>query len=270
MDRELEVRVARRIGTHHEQLPGHTLQDLDLSNDDGASLDHEATFILAGKATGTSARHDCGSRRRRAHELIMTEVHLGRLVAASLHQAITEELPQRLDFYENWLHPEGLRDGSIGLAPMQAVLGFLRTEGEGYERVVARAGDLAAEWTLMSYSPLRHRLIGWCPRSLRIRAALQVASSVVGSVSSQSRLSSRVRGTTARLKLLSSVFCSVRGIQVSPLCGFYLALVVRTLGHFGIAATARVEGCRAMGAANCVFVISLDVAQPVAEPAVAA
>jgi hypothetical protein len=30
-------------------------------------------------------------------------------------------LPTRLAFYENWLHAEGLRDGTIGLAPLYAV-----------------------------------------------------------------------------------------------------------------------------------------------------
>ena len=200
----------------------------------------------------------------------MTEVHLGRLVAASLHQAITEELPQRLDFYENWLHSEGLRDGSIGLAPMQAVVGFLRTEGEGYDRVVSRAGSLAAEWTLMTFSPMRHRIIGWLPRRLRIRAALAAAARVAGSVSSQSRLKGRVGGSQVRLQLTSSVFCSVRGTQAAPLCGFYLAIILRTFGHFGLAAEARVEECRAMGAPACTFILSFDVAQPMAEPAVAA
>ena len=65
---------------------------------------------------------------------------MGRLVPACLHQAIQETLPRRLDFYEHWLHSQALHDGSIGLAPMTAVLGFLRTEGEGYDQVVRRAG----------------------------------------------------------------------------------------------------------------------------------
>ena len=43
-------------------------------------------------------------------------------------------LPDRLEFYENWLTVPGLREGTIGLAPLSAVLSFLRLEGEAYNR----------------------------------------------------------------------------------------------------------------------------------------
>src|SRR4026207_1139194 len=42
---------------------------------------------------------------------------IGRLLVASLHQAIADLLPTRLEFYEAWLNPTGLRDGRIGPAP---------------------------------------------------------------------------------------------------------------------------------------------------------
>jgi hypothetical protein len=60
----------------------------------------------------------------------MTETGVGRLLVASLHQGIADLLPERLEFYESWLNPSGLRAGRIGLAPMAAVLSFLRQEGE--------------------------------------------------------------------------------------------------------------------------------------------
>ena len=85
----------------------------------------------------------------------MTEARVGRLLAACLHQAILDDLPQRIEFYEHWLHSEGLRDGNIGLSPMIAVLGFLRTEGDAYDLVASRAGQLAAEWTVTSLSGFR-------------------------------------------------------------------------------------------------------------------
>src|SRR4051794_13892361 len=64
--------------------------------------------------------------------MTMRENGVGRVVVASLHQAIGEVLPTRLSFYENWLNADGLRDGRIGLAPLYAVLSFLRQEKEGY------------------------------------------------------------------------------------------------------------------------------------------
>ena len=193
----------------------------------------------------------------------MTEMPLGRLLAASLHQALMDELPQRLDFYEHWLHSEGLRDGSIGMAPMSAVVGFLRAEGEPYGRVVARAGTLAADWWVESLPATRRRFIGWLPRPLRIRAALKVAAEVARSVNSESQVSRRVRGASATVRLTSSVFCSVRESQPLPLCGFYVALVVQTLRHFGIAAAGRSEQCKAVDGTSCVLaldVLATDVA----------
>ena len=78
----------------------------------------------------------------------MSEPRIGRVLVASLHQAIADLLPNRLDFYENWLNPTGLREGTIGLAPLSAVLSFLRTEGDAYDLITARAGQYAADWTV--------------------------------------------------------------------------------------------------------------------------
>lgn len=198
----------------------------------------------------------------------MTEVHLGRLLAATLHQAIGEELPDRLDFYENWLHPDGLRDGSIGIAPMQGVLGFLRTEGRAYDRVMNRAGRLAAEWSLMNLQIGRRRFIASLPRWFRVRSALRLAREIALSISTGTKVAVRVRGATARVEFSSSIFCTVRGVQPAPLCGFYRALVLRTLEEFGLPAGAEVTECRAMGASRCL--VSLDLSAARQEPEAAA
>ena len=83
----------------------------------------------------------------------MPEAVIGRVLIASLHQSIADLLPTRLTFYENWLNAEGMREGTIGLAPLYAVLSFLRQEGEAYNRITTRAGEYAAEWTAASMSP---------------------------------------------------------------------------------------------------------------------
>ncbi len=197
----------------------------------------------------------------------MTEARVGRLLGACLHQAIVDVLPQRLEFYEHWLHSEGLRDGSIGLAPTIAVVGFLRTEGQAYEAVVVRAGQLAAEWTVQSLPAFRRRAIDWLPRRFRTRAALRIAADVVRSISSASRASSRLRRNQARLDVVSSLFCTVREAQPAPLCGFYVGVATGALAQFGIAASGRVEHCRAVGGSTCVITLDIGTA---ADAAVAA
>ena len=84
----------------------------------------------------------------------MTEARIGRVLVASLHQAIADLLPTRLEFYENWLNVAGLREGTIGLAPLTAVLSFLRTEGHAYGLITQRAGEYAAAWTFENVSAL--------------------------------------------------------------------------------------------------------------------
>lgn len=201
----------------------------------------------------------------------MTEVPLGRLLPASLHQAIADELPQRLDFYENWLTGEGLRDGSIGLAPMMAVVSFLRTEGAAYDVVMRRAGLLAADWSLESLPPWRRRYIGWLPRALRTRAAVRVAAEIARSVSRLSRVSTRLRGKVARVEVKTSVFCAVRGTHAAPLCEFYSALAARVVGHFDIAATARVEQCHAVDSGPaCIVALDFGANGSAPVPAIAA
>ena len=78
----------------------------------------------------------------------MVDAGIGRLLIASLHQGIADVSPTRLDFYENWLSPTGLRDGRMGLAPLGAVLSFLNREEPPADRVIpAHAGACAADWT---------------------------------------------------------------------------------------------------------------------------
>jgi hypothetical protein len=200
----------------------------------------------------------------------MTEDHPGRLLAASLHEALVDELPQRLEFYEHWLHSEGLRDGRIGRAPMSAVLGFRRGEGDAYGRVVGRAGVLAADWSVTSLSGTRRRMIGWLPRPLRIRAALRVAAAIARAVDHETRCVRRVRRGSAEVRLTGSAFCAARSRQDAPLCGFYAAMLVRTLQRFDLSASAQVERCCAVDGPACVVVLQLDGGDAASSPAIAA
>ncbi|PYR24107.1 MAG: hypothetical protein DMF98_16585 [Acidobacteria bacterium] len=109
----------------------------------------------------------------------MSEAGIGRVLVASLHQSIADLLPTRLSFYENWLNTEGLREGTIGLAPLYAVLSFLRQEGDAYEMITTRAGEYAAEWTVESMPPFRRAAIKAAPLWLRTRMLLRLAQELV-------------------------------------------------------------------------------------------
>ena len=259
--RQSDIRVTLRIAPDGEDPAGHPLQDLHLTDDDGASLDNEATLVLTAEAAGASARHDGGSRRGRiVHGQIMTEGHLGRLLGASLHQAIAEVLPMRLEFYEHWLHGGGLRDGTIGMAPMSAVVGFLRTEGDAYDRIVARAGALSAEWGLSTRPALSVQTLKRLPRALRLRGALRLANGIACSASPNSPLVRRMSGAQARVQVTDSLFCTARGGHTTPRCGFYSALITRTLELCAVNAVTRLESCRAVDGSPCVVIVEMAIA----------
>ena len=173
------------------------------------------------------------------------DARIGRVLVASLHQAIADVLPDRLEFYENWLTVPGLREGTIGLAPLSAVLSFLRLEGEAYNRTMACAGEYAADWTVSSMSGLERRVISALPTMLRTRAALRTARSLVRSTYPGSRMKIRLKRGTAAVDLRGSLFCETREAAPTPLCGFYAAAIARVLHHFSLSADAQVYECRA-------------------------
>jgi hypothetical protein len=175
----------------------------------------------------------------------MSEPRIGRVLVASLHQAIADVLPTRLEFYENWINVTGLREGTIGLAPLSAVLSFLRTEGDAYASITTRAGEYAGDWTVNTLTPLERRIIRGLPASLRARAALRVSRMLVRSTYPGSRAIVRLKGTTASIDLRGSLFCEVREASILPLCGFYAAAIGRVMRLFDIRADTSVTECRA-------------------------
>src|SRR2546427_8923596 len=117
----------------------------------------------------------------------MSEAGIGRVLVASLHQSIADLLPTRLSFYENWLNTEGLREGTIGLAPLFAVLSFLRQEGDAYRMITTRAGEYAAEWTVQSMPAVQRGMIKAVPVWLRTRMLLRLARHLVRDTYKSSR-----------------------------------------------------------------------------------
>jgi bacteriochlorophyll 4-vinyl reductase len=193
----------------------------------------------------------------------MREAGIGRVLVASLHQGIADILPMRLAFYENWLNAEGLREGTIGLAPLYAVLSFLRQEGEAYRLITTRAGEYAAEWTVQSMQPARRAMLKAAPAWLRRRILLRLAGRLVRDSYTGSRAVSRIRRGTASIDLRASVFCSVREPVPNPLCGFYAAAFTRLLALFDIGARTEVVSCRGTGEPTCVLKVAMANGQPV-------
>jgi hypothetical protein len=187
----------------------------------------------------------------------MRDAAIGRILVASLHQSIADVLPTRLVFYENWLNAEGLRGGTIGLAPMYAVLSFLRQEGDAYDMITTRAGEYAAEWTVQAMPAFERSLIKSAPHWLKARLLLRLGGRLVRDSYTETRLITRVRRGTAHVDLRASLFCAVREPVARPLCRFYAAAMTRLLVLFDVGSRAEVVACRGAGGRCCVLSIAL-------------
>ncbi len=192
----------------------------------------------------------------------MREAGIGRVLVASLHQGIADILPTRLGFYENWLNAEGLREGTIGLAPLYAVLSFLRQEGEAYDMITTRAGEYAAEWTVQSMSPFERAALKAAPAWLRSRMLLRLSRQLVRETYQGSRAIARLRKGTANVDVRASIFCTVREPVKHPLCGFYAAAFTKMMALFDIGAHAQVVACRGTGGTSCVLHVAIHNGAP--------
>jgi hypothetical protein len=182
----------------------------------------------------------------------MNDAVVGRLLVASLHQAIADLLPTRLEFYEAWLNPGGLREGRIGLAPLAAVLSFLRLEGEPYHLITARAGEYTAEWSVAELSPLRKRIINAAPPALRKRLVINLARFMARSTYGATNVKVQWRQWRGAVDLQSSLFCEVRDRVDHPLCEYYASALRRLMHLFQLDADVLTDRCRATtGAGQC-------------------
>ena len=188
----------------------------------------------------------------------MREARIGRVLSASIHQAIADQLPTRLEFYEHWLHPAGLRNESIGLAPFRAVLSFLRCDGTAYGDVTRRAGEYAARWFVDELPGVERRVVRSLPSFMRTRVVLRMCRRLVRQSSAASRARTSLRRGTATISLTGSLFCDVRETSASPLCGFYASAIASVLEQFNLIATARITQCRAAGERPCRISVSVS------------
>jgi len=172
----------------------------------------------------------------------MVDAGIGRLLISSLHQGIADVSPTRLEFYENWLSPAGMRDGRIGLAPLGAVLSFLhREEAPANEQIVARAGRYAADWTFEDLTPLRRWFIRRLPTGLRARAALGLGKRLIVATVRESKVKTRIQGTTADIDIHSALFNQLRDPATIPMRAFYASAIERLLAHCAIDAVVTVS-----------------------------
>lgn len=186
----------------------------------------------------------------------MTDDGIGRILVASLHQSIGDCLPTRLEYYEHWLTPMGLKDNRAGRAPLGAVLSFLRQEGQAvYDEVMAGAGRHSAEWHYQG-SGRTQRLLRLLPYRLRARLALRRSRRLLQSAFAPARITVAVRRGVGTVSVAGAIFCALRETWPWPTCGYFAAAIARYLALQGVVADVRVTGCQAVGDGACTLQVT--------------
>jgi hypothetical protein len=188
----------------------------------------------------------------------MVDAGIGRLLVASLHQGIADVAPARLPFYEHWLTPPGFSGGRFDLAPLHAVLSFLRREGQvSYEEIMRRAGACTAEWAFAEWRGWERTAVRRLPPAIRGRVVLYLSRRLVRLTFRGSRASARLRKGTATVTVHASIFCGVREPAGWPMCVFYSAAVEQLFRCFELDAFVDVTQCRASGGHGCTLAVTI-------------
>ena len=188
----------------------------------------------------------------------MSETVIGRMLVASLHQAISERLPARLEFYESWINSRRMRSSRVTLGAMRAVFSFLRQEDAVYDTVMTRAGELTAQWAVDGLTPLRRTWLRWLPPRLRVRAMGRLARRIAVDTWQDTRASVRWHKGRGTLVFRPSLFCDVRTASATSLCAYYAAVARRLAQALGLDVDVTVDQCHARGDARCAVTVDPD------------
>jgi hypothetical protein len=183
---------------------------------------------------------------------------VGRVLRASLHQAIAEVLPARLTFYERWLTSASADLPDLGIASFLAMLSYLEQEGRGYNAISARAGHYAAIRSFRQLFVLKRAYLRVLPRRLRARKGVGLAIAMLPDLYPEIRVEMTRRRGTAFIGIDGSPFCDTRHATPRPTCGFFSSYLTTYLELLNLRPAVRVTRCRASGATSCLFIVLPD------------
>jgi hypothetical protein len=193
----------------------------------------------------------------------MSEARIDRLLGAALHQAIADLLPMRLDFYESYLRPRGWREDAVNLAPVTAVLSFLRHEEAGtYDAVMVRAAGYASDWWIARQPWHVRRARRLMPAWIRLRQASRLAKQHFEHAYRGTKVRVRASSRRVDLEIRGSIFCSSREPASDPHCRYYLAFIEALLADDPLPRVATITACRALGGQHCLVAVEYSETPP--------
>jgi len=181
---------------------------------------------------------------------------VGRVLLESLHQAVDEVLPARVEFYERWLKPDATQN--VSAASFAAMLSVLHQEGAASHVIFDFAGQYAAVRSFNGLLALRRAFMRMLPRRLRARMATRLLIRVLARLHGETRIDMSRRRSTVFINVEGSPFCAAAPPAEPPTCRFYSTFILTFLQLFHLRAAVRVTRCRASGVPSCLFMVLAD------------
>lgn len=182
------------------------------------------------------------------------EVLVERKFVASLHRALEEVAPERLEVFEKWFNPADRRP-QFHIAPVIGAVGYLRKTPELYRKVMEKAGRYASQWSCLDLPQLRRKMIQSRLPFGRDRLLRHLLRFGLRSIHRDGALETARNGDHLVVTVANSLFCRTGGPGGDePACLYYAALFAGLLDCTQEKTSSFIESaCRGLGDAACQF-----------------
>ncbi len=175
-----------------------------------------------------------------------------RKFVASLHKALEELAPERLEIFEKWFDPADRRP-QFHIASIIGAVGYLRRSPELYHKVMEKAGHYASQWSCLDLPENKRKILFRLPfgRDRRVKHLLQKG---LRSIHRDGQLETARDGDKLVVTLSNSLFCRTELIGNEPTCEYYSAFFAGLLACIHENCSSMTESaCRGQGDSSCRF-----------------
>lgn len=175
-----------------------------------------------------------------------------RKFVASLHKALEELAPERLEIFEKWFDPADRR-AQFHIASVIGAIGYLRRSPDLYHKVMEMAGRYASQWSCLDLPQIKRKIRFRLPFG-RDRLVKHLLQSGLKSIHRDAELETARDGDKLVVTVSNSLFCRTELNGGEPTCEYYSALFAGLLACTHEKCSSITESaCRSRGDSCCRF-----------------
>jgi hypothetical protein len=175
-----------------------------------------------------------------------------RKFVASLHKALEDLAPERLEIFKKWFDPADRRP-QFHIATVIGAIGYLRRSPDLYHKVMEKAGHYASQWSCLDLPRIERKFRFRLPFG-RDRLVKHLLQRGLKSIHRDGELETARDGDKLVVTVSNSLFCRTEKNGGEPTCEYYSALFAGLLDctHENWSSITE-SACRAQGDSSCRF-----------------